>query len=168
MKYTAFYIANAILVRGGTQDLLLAVASQPEVARVTANHTYQLEPPKTKPASQVPNGVEPNIAFVNADDAWALGFTGQGIVLADNSDGVDWTHPAIQPHYRGWNGVTVDHNYNWYDATGAYPYEPAANGGGSMETGIMVGDDGAGNRIGMAPAPRLSTARAFLMMEVDR
>ena len=27
-----------------------------------------------------------------------------------------WTHAALKPHYRGWNGTTADHNYNWHDA----------------------------------------------------
>jgi hypothetical protein len=87
--YTPFYIANAILVRGGTQELLMAVAARPEVAHLTANHTYQLEQPKIEAAPQAPNDVEINLTFVNADDAWALGYTGQGIVLADDSTGLD-------------------------------------------------------------------------------
>lgn len=155
VQYTSFYITNAILVRGGNQDLLMAVAAQPEVASVTANHSYQMEQPKAQSASQAPNGVEPNLSFVNADDAWALGYTGQGIVLADNSTGLDWTHPAIQPHYRGWNGVTADHNYSWWDATGTYPDEPVDTlGAGSIIAGIMVGDDGGDNQIGMAPGAK--------------
>ncbi len=155
VQYTSFYITNAILVRGGNQDLLMAVAAQPEVASLTANHSYQMEQPKAQPASQAPNGVEPNLSFVNADDVWALGITGQGVVLADNNTGLDWTHPAIQPHYRGWNGVTADHNYNWYDATGTYPDEPVdILGAGSIISGIMVGDDGGGNQVGMAPGAK--------------
>ena len=31
--------------------------------------------------------------------------------------GQQWDHPALKSHYRGWNGATADHNYNWYDAT---------------------------------------------------
>ena len=27
-----------------------------------------------------------------------------------------WTHNALKPHYRGWNGSTADHNYNWWDS----------------------------------------------------
>lgn len=155
VDYRAFYIANTLLVRGGTRELLMAVASRPDVARVTANHQYQLELPEIQPAILAPAGVESNIAFVNADDAWALGVTGQGIVLASNITGLDWNHPALQSHYRGWNGVSPDHNYNWWDATGTYPNEPNDSVGyGSYITGVMVGDDGAGNQIGMAPGAK--------------
>lgn len=154
-QYTSYYIANTILVRGGSRDLLMAVASIADVASVNANHTYHVEEPKMESAPQTPAGVEPNLSFVNADDVWALGVTGQGMVLAGNVFGMSWTHPAIQSHYRGWNGYNADHNYNWWDATGTYPNEPNDGSGfGTYIAGILVGDDGAGNQIGMAPGAK--------------
>ena len=27
-----------------------------------------------------------------------------------------WTHNALKPQYRGWNGSSADHNYNWHDS----------------------------------------------------
>ncbi len=161
-KYTSYYIVNAILVSGGTQDLVMAIASRSDVASVSANHAFRVEADKPllkDVGPEAPAAVEPNITFVNADDVWALGDTGQGMVLAGNDTGLLWTHPAIQPHYRGWNGVTADHNYNWWSAVpGSYP-EPSDGGGygggyGTMSTGTMVGDDGAGNQIGMAPGAK--------------
>ena len=46
----------------------------------------------------------------------------------------------------------MDHNYNWYDAwapTNVVPWDDY--GHGTHTTGTMVGDDGAGNQIGVAP-----------------
>ncbi len=165
VSYTPYYIANTILVHGGSRDLLMAVASRPEVASVTANHAYQAEQPKLQkplesPAPQAPAGVEPNISALRADQVWALGVTGQNVVLADNNNGLDWDHPAIKNHYRGWNGVTADHNYNWWDATGDFPREPGTvDDLGTESAGVMVGDDGAGNQIGMAPGARVIQCR---------
>ena len=45
-----------------------------------------------------------------------MGFTGQGMVIGDLDTGMRWTHDALKPKYRGWNGVTADHNFNWHDA----------------------------------------------------
>jgi len=156
VKYEPYYISNKILVRGGSQELLQNLAERPDVARLTANHKYQLEEPRVNPKGV--EGIEavgPNISFVNADDVWALGFTGQGTILAGNDTGLDWQHPAILDHYRGWNGVVADHNYNWWDATGMYPTAPADGfGHGTHTTGTMVGDDGGDNQIGMAPGAK--------------
>ncbi len=153
VRYQPFYISNKILVRDADQRLLYSLAARPDVARITANHRYQLEKPRInpKPVERV-TAVEPNISFVNADDVWALGVTGEGIVLAGNDTGLDWQHPAILPHYRGWNGSEADHNYNWWDATDTSPTAPRdVFGHGTHTTGTMVGDDGGTNQIGMAP-----------------
>jgi len=41
--------------------------------------------------------------------------------------GVDWTHPALQRKYRGYNPdnpLGSNHNYNWFDFTSTYPDAP--------------------------------------------
>jgi PKD repeat protein len=157
VDYQPFYIANKVLVRGGDQALVMDLAARVDVARVTANHQFQLQEPfKEEPALAKVTATESNITFINADDVWNLGYDGAGIVLAGNDTGLDETHPAIAPHYRGclnpptctsWN-----HNYNWWDATGTYPTNPYdGHGHGTHTTGTMVGDDGGANQIGVAP-----------------
>ena len=80
------------------------------------------------------------------------GFVARESCLAGNDTGLDWDHPALINQYRGWNGVTADHNYNWWDATRTYPDGPNDGGGhGTHTTGTMVGDDGGSNQIGVAP-----------------
>jgi subtilisin family serine protease len=160
VSYRAFYIANKILVQNGDQDLLTALADRPDVEKITANHKYFLDQPEDKrPAADSATTIEPNLAYINADDVWAMGYNGDGIVLAANDTGLEVTHPAIAPHYRGClNPPTCsnwDHNYNWWDATGTYPTDPHDGfGHGTHVTGIMIGDDLNGNQIGVAPGAR--------------
>ncbi len=102
---------------------------------------------------------------VRAPEVWTLGFTGQGIVVADLDTGVQWNHPALIGAYRGWNGSSADHNYNWYDA--AYdqvgdvraPAPADDNGHGTHTTGTIIGDDGLGNQIGVAPGAQWIACR---------
>jgi len=156
VRYEAFYIANKILVRGGSQLLLNSLAARPGVAQITANHQYQLQEPFKNPnVDNAPAGIETNITFIKAPQVWALGYTGQGTVIAGNDTGLDWDHPALINHYRGWNGTTANHNYNWWDATGTYPTVPNdGHGHGTHTTGTMVGDDGGSNQIGVAPGAK--------------
>jgi len=157
VTYQSFYIVNRILVKGGSEALLRDLAARADVAQITANHTFQLEEPMINPNPPAKTqAVEPNISFVKAPEVWALGYTGQGTVVAGNDTGLDETHPAIAPHYRGCldppSCTSWDHNYNWWDATGTYPSDPYdGHGHGTHTTGTMVGDDGAGNQVGMAP-----------------
>ena len=67
-------------------------------------------------ATNRPDTIEPNVTLVKAPDLWNLGFTGTGIVVGNQDTGMRWTHNALKPHYRGWNGSTADHNYNWHDS----------------------------------------------------
>ena len=60
--------------------------------------------------------MEWGVAKVRAPEVWAAGFNGQGVVVGGQDTGYDWNHPAIKGKYRGWNGVTADHNFNWHDA----------------------------------------------------
>jgi hypothetical protein len=163
VTYKPFYIANKILVEGGTLALLTSLASRTDVAEITANHKYQLEEPFVNVAeTNLPRGIETNISFIKAPQVWTMGYAGQGIVLAENSTGLDWNHPALINQYRGWNGSTANHNYNWWDATGTYPEEPNDNHGhGTITSGIMVGDDGGANQIGVAPGAQLIACKSI-------
>jgi hypothetical protein len=153
ISYRSYYIANKILVRSGNLSLMLDLAASPDISKITANHAYKLQEPIVEPVQpRAPDAVESNITFIRAPEVWALGFDGTGLVLAGNDTGLDWDHPAIQDQYRGWNGTSVDHNYNWWDATGFYNSVPGdGHGHGTHTTGTMVGDDGSSNKIGVAP-----------------
>jgi PKD repeat protein len=131
------------------------------VDHVTANHQFQLEEPIKGPDEGQIEAVEPNITFVKAPDVWAMGFTGQGTVMAGNDTGLYWSHPALIRQYRGCQDPptcsNIDHNFNWWDATGTYPSAPDdGHGHGTHTAGTMVGEDASlTNQVGVAPGARL-------------
>jgi serine protease AprX len=165
VEYRPFWIANMVWVRGNA-EVVDALAAHPDVARVHANPEVRQElpsPPAADAAIQAPAGVEWNIAKVNAPSVWDAGFRGQGTVVAGQDTGYQWDHPALKNQYRGWNGSSANHDYNWHDAihSGGINSCPANSptpcddyGHGTHTMGTMVGDDGAANQIGMAPGAR--------------
>ncbi|MCG6963696.1 MAG: S8 family serine peptidase, partial [Acidobacteria bacterium] len=165
--YRPYYIVNAILVRGD-RALVETLAKRKDVLRLEGNpHVYN-PMPLPGPSSAEPNGVEWNITRTHAPDVWAMGFTGQGVVVGGQDTGVDWTHPALIDHYRGWNGSTADHDYNWHDAIHESVGNPCGNdspapcddyGHGTHTMGTVVGDDGGSNQIGMAPGAKFIACR---------
>ncbi len=165
--YQPFYIVNMVMVQGGA-SLVLALAARVEVAAIHANplvkgvEAVPLLPPATG-AGPAPASIEPNISYVHADQLWNLGFTGQGAVIGSGDTGMQWDHPALKPHYRGWNGSSADHNANWHDSIHDSSGNPCGNDApapcddvdhGTHTMGIATGDDGAGNQIGMAPGAK--------------
>lgn len=163
-EHRSYWVANMVWVRG-SHDVVVAMASRDDVRHLFVNPGVPLRRPVVSSDDADPSdtaGVEWNIALVGAPGAWAAGVTGQGVVIGGQDTGYHWDHPALKGHYRGWNGSGVDHSYNWHDAIHAgggrcganspAPCDDDAHGTHTM--GTMVGDDGAGNQIGMAPGAR--------------
>jgi len=154
VSYRPYYIINMIRV-DGRRWLMRRFAGRPGVAQVLLNpnvRDYPRRIPFPYGADSTPvEGVQPNLAAIHADAAWALGVTGEGIVVAGQDTGYDWSHPALKPHYRGWDGQDASHDYNWHDAWDdtAVPFDDDSHGTHTM--GTVLGDDGAGNRTGVAP-----------------
>jgi serine protease AprX len=167
----SFWVTNAVVARGGLAAIQ-AVATLPEVEHVYAVGSGELErpvpidPPGGTAGANLLEAVAPGVAKTDADDVWALGFRGQGVVVAGADTGVRWTHSALKGKYRGWNGTSASHDYNWHDAIhnpdptnvcGASSPAPCdddtllGGGHGTHTVGTMVGDDGGENQIGMAP-----------------
>ncbi len=167
-SHKSFWAVNAILARGNLAAVQ-AVASLPAVSYISTNAEGTLSLPtqtEVAAAERTPSAVEWNIALVRAPEAWALGFTGQNVVVAGADTGVAWEHEALKGQYRGWNGVEADHDYNWHDAIAVpdpvaecpanspYPCDDdvlLGGGHGTHTVGTMVGYDGGANQIGMAP-----------------
>ena len=118
-NYRSFYIVNAVLAKGGL-ELIRQLAQLDAVAQVQDNPVVNLQEPLADsgaaPVSFRDEGVEWGIDKINADDVWAMGYTGQGVIIGGQDTGYDWDHPAIKDSYRGWDGNSTDHNHNWHDA----------------------------------------------------
>src|SRR5437016_10617050 len=167
IEHRSYYIVNLIWVKGNL-DVALEVAARSDVLRVEGNPLVR-GIPDTLPVKEETSGpesvttIEPGIAYTNVPYVWAQGYTGQGVVVGGADTGYRWTHNALKPHYRGWDGMIGHHDYNWHDSIHDSVGNPCGNdspfpcddlGHGSHTTGTMIGDDGMGNQIGMAPGAK--------------
>jgi len=165
----SFWIVNALWSKGRA-DLVLRLADMPEVARVEDNPVLHLSRPPQDVGSEVVDRITPHastwgLTKINADDVWNMGHTGTGVVVGGQDTGYEWEHPAIKDQYRGWNGSSADHNYNWHDAIhapinggsnscGLNLVEPCDdNEHGTHTVGTMVGIVGT-VAIGVAPGAK--------------
>jgi len=159
----SFWVANVVSLEADAV-LVAELSAREDVARIVGDSPVRVPVVQVDAASspEVPETIEWNVAKVNADDVWALGFRGQSAVVAGEDTGYFWQHTALQAKYRGWNGVTADHNYNWHDAIHSGGGSCGANspvpcddhGHGTHTMGTMVGDDGGTNQVGVAPGAR--------------
>jgi len=177
IPYRSHWVVNAIWVRGDLETIQW-LAERSEVAQLLGNPSVRVPLPESTPSLEgtflteaqlapdilsAPTTIQPNLILVNADDVWNLGYTGQNVVVGGADTGYKWDHPALKNQYRGWDGSTADHNYNWYDAYNTTDGESCTftsdtpidnNGHGTHTMGIMVGEvitDTGTLHIGMAP-----------------
>lgn len=154
LTYRPFYLINMIRVEGHHRRMS-EFADLPGVERVMLNpnvrpYSFQLSF-GYGPTAEAGRGVEWNIHQTRADQVWEKGITGAGIIVGGQDTGYDWNHPALRRAYRGFHHGQVEHTYNWLDAwaDSAVPFDDDQHGTHTM--GTILGDDGQGNQIGMAP-----------------
>lgn len=161
VDYQPFYILNMVRAKLDETELL-KVSSFEEVQLITRND----------PVVQDVQPLDENIALrstewgiqdIQAERVWQdFGITGEGAVIGGQDTGYDWAHPAVSRQYRGTQTDTIEHDFHWHDAiheffAGGNPCgldldAPCDDHGhGTHTVGTMVGDDGAGNQIGVAP-----------------
>jgi subtilisin family serine protease len=172
IEYRSFYIVNTILVKG-SRDLAIEIAVRDEVARIEGNPQLRGIQPvgdDEKEAAELfssPQAIEAGVNFVRAPEVWALGFTGQGVVIGGQDTGVTWDHQALRNQYRGWDGSQSNHDYNWHDSIhsqggvcGPDSTTPCDDDNhGTHTLGSAVGTDGGSNQIGVAPGAKFIACR---------
>ncbi|MGE7055222.1 S8 family serine peptidase, partial [Paenibacillus glucanolyticus] len=120
---------------------------QPAVPKGARDEATNAPQPQTE-------NVEWNIDYVNAPEVWERGIDGTGIVVANLDSGVDYTHPALNRKWRGYDasGNIVDPELSWYDPHSGSSLPADGDGHGTHTMGTMVGSEEDGsNQIGVAP-----------------
>jgi subtilisin family serine protease len=163
IEYRSYWIANVIQARL-PQSALAALAARGDVLRIKQNTQIAMALPRAEPAPRAPDSISWGVSKIDAPAVWAAGYNGQGVVVGSEDTGHQWDHPALQAHYRGWDGTAADHDYNWHDAIhdaaagnscGSDSPAPCDdNGHGTHTVGTMAGDDGATHQIGVAPGAK--------------
>ncbi len=172
LTFKSYYLGNAIAVFDATPEILGQIASRPDVQRIVADPKVRIKMPapelKRELRDEPVTGIGENLVKIGADRVWGeFGTRGEGIVIAGQDTGIQWDHPALKNSYRGWDGSKADHRYAWHDAIRS-SMDPAIenrcgydlkvpcddNGHGTHTIGTVIGDDGGGNKIGVAPGAK--------------
>jgi len=160
------WISNSIATEVSS-EVLQQLAERPEVASIRIDALISL--PRVVPAAT--GGVEDNIILIKAPDLWALGYHGEGTVVALLDSGVDYLHPDLNASWRGGSN-------SWFnpvasgctgictscDLSETVPCDytdsfDVAHGTGVA--GIMVGGNAGGTAIGVAPQAQWIAAKIF-------
>ena len=144
----SLWSANALFF-SATQQAILALSERNDIERIGLN---QQRPciPFDESANEAPamREITPNITQVNADQVWALGYTGQGVVVGVVDSGVNYNHLDLADHL--WDGGEAFPHHG-YDIVNDDDDPMDDKGHGTHVAGIVCGDGTSGSQTGVAP-----------------
>lgn len=141
------WLSNSINCRL-SKEMIYLVADHKDVAIIGLDIDKKLVWSENPQKVAATKGMTENITHVNADDVWAEGYTGEGVVVAVLDSGVNYNHVDLADHL--WDGGTEfpNHGYNCYDGNNEtmdyYMH-------GTHCAGTICGDGTSGTKTGIAP-----------------
>ncbi len=152
-SYQPYWIVNAVRVIA-TKDELEALAARADVLLVF----YDIEIEGIQPINVQAGaggagagGPEQGLVAVRAPEAWALGFTGQDVLVSSLDTGVDGNHPALASRWRGLDAAYAGHpEWAWFDPVTNTTFPQAFGFHGTHTMGTICGG-APGNQVGVAP-----------------
>ncbi|MBA4378767.1 MAG: hypothetical protein C0395_09000 [Gemmatimonas sp.] len=182
-KVRSLYVANALLFEADAAAVAVLAADK-SAGAMRHDRGYDLisSVMDSRVAdAPAPTGGSPllanvwSIGWINADDVWALGYHGDGIVVGHIDSGVWLAHPDIAN--RLWtnpgeiagnaldddaNGYVDDvHGYDFGDLDGDPNDDSASPGHGTHTAGTVAGDGAGGTATGVAPGAQIMACKAF-------
>ena len=132
-----------------TKQAILDLSERTDIERISLNQQHPCIPETgMATAAPVSREITPNITQVNADQVWALGYTGQGVVVGVVDSGVNYNHQDLADHL--WDGGEAFPHHG-YDIVNDDDDPMDDKGHGTHVAGIVCGDGTSGSQTGVAP-----------------
>jgi subtilisin family serine protease len=168
-RYDSFWVGNVVRV-DAPPSVIRQIARRGDVDTVFYNYEIEgirpVQPqlqPADGPKKELPDagpgggvagpGPEPGLVAIRAPEAWAAGFSGQGMLVANIDTGVDGNHAALADSWKGVSDPAYANNPEWafhdpFLGQDDFPYDQ--NGHGTHTMGTITGGL-PGNEVGVAP-----------------
>lgn len=181
LEYNSYWISNTLALKA-PQSVVDHISALSNVRECKEDQPLQSEPVAKPNRSQAfslhsvtaafrPQEVEANLDAIRASKVWSdLNITGKGVVVGIIDQAVDYEHPALIRHFRGFdpetNQISLEGNYVDFVEDGSV----GGDTHGTHVAGIVVGEEtrltenGAAvsyNQTGVAPGAKFIVARAF-------
>ena len=155
---TILWMANALSFEA-TQTAIqdLAQRNDIEIIGYAIERNCIPDGEEAHPASAT-REITPNVTQVNADQVWALGYTGEGVVVAVIDTGVNYNHLDLAGHLWDGGSEFPHHGYDVYNNDND-PMDD--HGHGTHCSGTVCGDGTAGSQTGMAPQATLMCVKCL-------
>ena len=153
----SLWSANTLYFKA-TKSVMASLSERDDIAYIGPMKRYplipEIETPRTAFASRE---LTPNVTQVNADQVWAQGYTGAGVVVAVVDSGVNYEHLDLADHL--WDGG-AEFPHHGYDIVNGDDDPMDDKGHGTHVAGIVCGDGTSGSQTGIAPDATLMCVKS--------
>lgn len=139
----SLFFANALCF-SATKDVIMMISRRDDIKIMGLNKQSRLVPEISSESREV----TPNITQVHAEEVWAQGYTGAGVVVAVVDSGVNYNHEDLADHL--WDGGDAFPHHG-YDIVNNDNDPMDDKGHGTHCAGTVLGDGTAGSQTGIAP-----------------
>jgi subtilisin family serine protease len=155
------WITNVIICEA-TGNAINELAERDDIRRIDFDEYRIILPDQTENNSETGNPdsreITWNVTLVNADDVWAEGYTGNGVLVAVIDTGVNYNHQDLADHV--WNGGAFYplHGYDFHNNDNN-PMDD--HGHGTHCAGTVAGDGTSGSQTGIAPDAQIMALKVL-------
>lgn len=152
------WLANAVYCEA-SPALIAALAARSDVVLVESAADPEaglIEPVERHPATpdEMNKAIVWSVTKINADDVWALGYDGTGVVVGVIDTGTDYEHTDLVNNM--WDDGAGHCGYDFYNDD----WDPMDDyGHGTHVSGSIVGDGTGGTQTGVAPGAQCMALR---------
>lgn len=155
---TVLWMANALYFDATKAAVeALAMRNDIEIIGYAIERHWIPDGEEARPASAT-REITPNVTQVGADQVWALGYMGDGVVVAVIDTGVNYNHVDLAGHL--WDGGE-EFPHHGYDVINNDDDPMDDNGHGSHCSGTVCGDGHGASQTGMAPNATLMCVKCL-------
>ena len=156
-KIKSHWLSNSITCTISSEMIAL-LSAHDDIAIIGCNSDkYALWEEEAESVSTT-RSVANNITQVHADDVWAQGYTGKGVLVAILDTGVNYEHADLADHLWDGGSQYPNHGYNSYDDNND-PMD--RRGHGTHCAGTICGDGTSGTKTGIAPDATLMIVKTL-------
>lgn len=168
--YRSFWIANCVRV-DATPATIETLARRADVGTVFVNYPIEtIEPEQIDAPAPLrgDGGPELGVQAVRAPEVWAMGFTGDGILVATLDTGVDGTHPALAHRWRGLDPAYAGRpDWAFFDPVTHWQFPQDGGVHGTHTMGTVCGG-APGHQVGVAPGAQWIAAAVIDRVSMTR
>ncbi len=163
-EFQPFWVANLIHI-DARPAFIEALAERLDVGQIYPDYHIELVAPvksSKQDDADGPRAAEQGVQAIRADDVWALGITGAGVLVSTVDTGVDGNHPALASRWAGTLPQYAGHpEWAWLDPytyNNNFPFDAGWHGTHTMGT---VCGGAPGDEVGVAPGAYWISAGAI-------